>query len=1084
MKECERPDVAACLAPGIADALATPAEGGTSPALFAAIDLLPIGVLLVSGASLETATIVHANPAITAMVGCSIAPGMLVTDLPLVPYQPDRAAPMAVSERPSARMLVSGETVRDAEVHIRLADGSFRVGDLTVSPVRSARGCIAGALVVVQDITERKQAEEALRRSEERLARSQQIAHLGSWELDLEQDVLTWSDEVSRIFGLQPQEFGATYEAFLDHVHPDDRAAVDDAYSGSVRDGRDAYQIEHRVVRQATGEVRWVQEKCQHVRDGTGRIIRSLGMVHDITENRATEDALRESEERFRVMADSSPVVIWVTDSEGGLWFANRRYCDFFGVTFEQVKGCDWQPLVHPDDVPAYTEAFIHARGARTAFKAEARVKRADGEWRWIASQAEPRFTASGEFLGYIGISPDITARKQAEDALQQRNAELDAERARWRVTVESMSYPVAVCDVQGHVVYMNAACSRLVGRAIGEGVPLAEHARDCELHRPDGTAFPPEEMPLQRAALRGEEVRDLEVIQRAAGGGEIRVVWNAAPLRVNGEIVGAVAVGQDITVEWQMQEALRESEARERARAAELRAILDAVPAGVWITHTRDSRRMEGNRVAHALLNLPPGANLSKSAPPDEMPTTYRVVKAGVEIPPAELPVQVAAARGADVRDCEFDVEYPDGVRRTLFGNATPLRDPEGHPRGAVGAFVDITERKHAEDALRQANEALREADRRKDEFLAMLGHELRNPLAAIANAVHLMGTPGLGEPILDRARQAAARQAEHMGRLLDDLLDVSRVTQGKIALRDDEVDLAPVVESALEAARPLIESRAQTFSLDLAGGPLKVKGDAVRLAQVISNLLNNAARYTPVGGNIWLSVGRQAGEAQIRVRDDGNGIAPDLLPRIFDLFVQGERSLGRIEGGLGIGLTMVKRLVEMHDGRVDALSDGPGRGSEFVVSLPLVEGFRVQGSGRAGRNPEPRTMNPHRRILVVDDNADTAELLAMILEAEGHEVVVAHDGPAALEVAGGHRPDLVLLDLGLPGMDGYEVAERLRQMPCLGETPLVAFTGYGQDEDRERTARAGFAYHLVKPVDADALRRVLEGVPARPEG
>ncbi len=303
--------------------------------------------------------------------------------------------------------------------------GKERTYEVLVAPESSADGSVRAVVSVARDVTDRKRAEEALRESEARLKKAQEISHLGSWELDLGGNRLSWSDEVYRIFGMQPQQFSATYEAFLEAVHPDDRVGVDAAYSGSLREGRDTYEIEHRVIRRSDGEIRFVHEKCEHVRGATGQIIRSVGMVQDITERIKGEEALRESEERFRIMADGSPVIIWVTDAEGENQFVNRHYQEFFGVTREQVEGCRWSMLIHPDDAPKYTGGFSRAVRERQPFSVEARVRRADGEWRSIISYGEPRFSPAGEYLGHIGISLDITERKEAEEALRESEIRL-----------------------------------------------------------------------------------------------------------------------------------------------------------------------------------------------------------------------------------------------------------------------------------------------------------------------------------------------------------------------------------------------------------------------------------------------------------------------------------------------------------------------------------------------------------------------------------------------------------------------------------------------------------------------------------
>ncbi|OWK44521.1 ATP-binding protein [Fimbriiglobus ruber] len=387
-----------------------------------------------------------------------------------------------------------------------------------------------------------------------------------------------------------------------------------------------------------------------------------------------------------------------------------------------------------------------------------------------------------------------------------------------------------------------------------------------------------------------------------------------------------------------------------------------------------------------------------------------------------------------------------------------------EGEP-AFLASLRDVTDRKRAE-------EAVKEADRRKGEFLAMLAHELRNPLAGISNALHVLGIPGVNSGHTERARGVAERQIQHLTRLVDDLLDVSRVTHGKIRLKKEPVDVVAAAARAAETVAPAIEAHEHEFLLSLPDEPVWVEADATRLEQILANLLNNAAKYTLPGGRIWLSVMDQGDEVAISVRDTGVGIPPDVLPHVFELFAQAGRTLDRAQGGLGIGLTLVKNLVEMHGGSVSADSGGAGRGSEFVVRLPTVPGRKPDDTYRADPgHPAERVC----RVLLVEDQKDAAEMLAELIRMWGHQVVVAHDGPAAVAIAEAHCPEVILLDIGLPGMNGYEVATRLRGHPGMKGAKLVALTGYGQEEDRRRSKQAGFDQHLVKPVAPRELERIL---------
>ena len=374
-----------------------------------------------------------------------------------------------------------------------------------------------------------------------------------------------------------------------------------------------------------------------------------------------------------------------------------------------------------------------------------------------------------------------------------------------------------------------------------------------------------------------------------------------------------------------------------------------------------------------------------------------------------------------------------------------------------------------------REAEEELQHANQRKDEFLAMLSHELRNPLAPIRNAVEVIRRVGPGEPMLSMARDIIDRQAAHLTRLVDELLDVSRISQGKIALKKESVELGRVVTQSVETVRPLIDLRGQRLVLDLPPGPVWLSADPARLAQVLANLLNNAAKYTPEGGRIDLVVGAVNGEATIVVHDNGSGIDPQLLPHVFDLFVQGERSLDRSQGGLGVGLTLVKRLVEMHNGRVEASSEGLGRGATFKVVLPCIAEVRGETAEAA---PQPVSVAEvyGRRVLVVDDNVDAAESTAAFLRLEGHEVKTVADGTQALVSLKVFDPHVIVLDIGLPGLDGFEVARRLRSRGDTSHALLIAVTGYGQREDRQRAAEAGFDYYFVKPTDPREIHGAIE--------
>ncbi|MFM0729773.1 response regulator [Paraburkholderia sediminicola] len=418
---------------------------------------------------------------------------------------------------------------------------------------------------------------------------------------------------------------------------------------------------------------------------------------------------------------------------------------------------------------------------------------------------------------------------------------------------------------------------------------------------------------------------------------------------------------------------------------------------------------------------------------------------------------------------EIEYRIARPDGETRWVAERGFPVRDARDRIYRLAGIVNDISERK--------ANEmALRDADRRKDEFLAMLAHELRNPLAPIRNAIELLDPSRSPSPQnFDAMRAVIGRQVKHLSRLVDDLLDVARITQGKITLRQEIVGLAAAIDAAIETAAPTLTRKGHTLRTQMPDEPLFIVGDGVRIAQVLGNILSNAAKYTPQGGEIVIDVRELHDNVQISVRDNGVGIAAETLPHIFDLFVQSESSLERSEGGLGIGLPLARTLVELHGGRIEAFSAGTGQGSEFIVSLPLTRLSQTEQPVVTAPIPVPQGAGPALRLLLVDDSVDGATAMALLLESDGYDVRIAHEAAHALEIAAQFGPEIVLLDLGLPGMDGFQLAQEMRQRAATANVLLIAVTGYGQAADRQRSHEAGFDHHLVKPVSSEEIQRVI---------
>jgi PAS domain S-box-containing protein len=506
---------------------------------------------------------------------------------------------------------------------------------------------------------------------------------------------------------------------------------------------------------------------------------------------------------------------------------------------------------------------------------------------------------------------------------------------------------------------------------------------------------------------------------------------------------------------------ARRLAEARLRESEEQFKTIADLAPAKIWIT----------NADGRCVYLSPKWYAFSGRTPEQDLGLGWKEILHPEDKGHLEHVVGDATARrvafGLDARFLRHD-----GVYRWMASTGNPRFGESGEFLGFVGVVVDIHERKIFEQELK-------EAGRRKDEFLATLAHELRNPLAPIRNGLHVMRLAGQDSGSVERARDMIDRQLGQMVRLIDDLLDVSRITSGKIELRRSWINLHDAVQSAVETSRPLIDAQGQDLEVTLPSEPILLDADLTRLAQAFSNLLQNAAKFSERGGRISLTARRDDGRVVVSVRDTGAGIPADLLPHVFGLFMQGDRALGRQQGGLGIGLTLVRRLVELHGGTVEAKSEGAGLGSEFVVTLPVVElpETRVPvGLPPAMAHPVPAS---RRRVLVVDDNEDSVGSLAELVTLMGHESVAARDGEEALRLAESFRPDTVLLDLGMPRMSGYDVCRALRAKSWGGSMVIVALTGWGQSEDRARTRAAGFDAHIVKPLDPVSLAEFL----AKPE-
>ncbi|MGH8564728.1 MAG: PAS domain-containing protein [Gammaproteobacteria bacterium] len=676
---------------------------------------------------------------------------------------------------------------------------------------------------------------------------------------------------------------------------------------------------------------------------------------------------------------------------------------------------------------------------------------------RWYSLRVRPYMTLDNKVDGAVLVLVDIDAQKWAEQAVA-------AARDYAENIVETVREPLLVLDEELRVEGANRSFCRTFRVAPSDTI--------CRFVYDLGNGqwgIPRLRELLEEILAQGTSIDEFRVEHDFEQLGHRTMLLNARPIhdpeRKGERILLAI---EDITERKQAEHAARESEER-------YRTLFAATPMAVVVSD-RNAVIQKYNHRAVELWGREPMCGVEKYCG-----STRLWLPDCTLLPHEQSPMVDVLRTGVPAHNVEVFIERPDGSRLLVLVNFAAIKNARGEVSGAITSFIDITERKRAEEELRQLADDLAESDRRKNEFLAMLAHELRNPLAPIRNALQVMRlTDGNGEEV-HSAFEMMERQVGQMVRLVDGLLDVSRISRGKIEVRRERVELASVVHHAVEACRPALECAKHDLTLTLPPQPVYLHGDPMRLAQVIGNLLNNACKFTDQGGLIWLTVEREGEQAVIRVRDTGIGIQADELPRIFEIFKQIDTSLERSVSGLGIGLTLVKTLLDMHGGTVEVRSAGVGQGSEFVVRLPIMVATPEPP-------PEPSTSEATtttaRRILVVDDNPDSAESLTMLLQISGNETHMAHDGLEAVEAAERFRPEVVLLDIGLPQLNGYDVCRRIREQPWGKTMMLIALTGWGQEEDRRQSKDAGFDAHLVKPVDYDALMELLATLPSEQGG
>ncbi len=770
----------------------------------------------------------------------------------------------------------------------------------------------------------------------------------------------------------------------------------------------------------------------------------------EVTARDRAEAALRASEARFRAAVGAVSSLIWTNNARGEMEAEQPGWGSFTGQSRKEYHGYGWAKAVHPEDAQPTLDAWNQAVADRRIFEFEHRVRRSDGEWRLCSVRAVPVLDEAGEIREWVGVHTDITERKQAEEALRESEEQ-------FKTMANTAPAMIWVTNPDATLKFISRGWHEYTGQSEieafgkeGFGWLDAVHPEDAERA---GQVF--------LDANARQEPFSLDYRIRRADGEYCWAIDSGRPRFDDAEhFLGYVGSVTDVHERNQAEGALRESEAR-------LGGILRRSPAGIVQTDATGCMTLVNPRWSE-MMGYPEAELLSRNILDITHPSSVD---------------ETAAAFGrlaAGGPDFQIEKAYrrKDGSILRAQSNVAAIRSPDGEFLGIIAAVLDISERIRTEEELRRLAAELSDANRRKNEFLATLAHELRNPLAPVRTAVAILRMKGPAIAELQWARDVIDRQVDTMSRLVDDLMDVSRIDQGKIELRREQVELRKVVQSAVETSCPLIEEMGHELTVTLPTDPVMVDVDLTRMAQVFMNILTNAAKYTERGGRIDLRAEVQGSDVAVSVVDTGIGIAAQKLTTIFEMFSQVEGALSRSQGGLGIGLSLAKQLVEMHGGGVEAKSAGPGMGSEFLVRLPIVvdaQTCRGEVSEDHGDSDQPTS---GLRILMVDDNLDIARVMTVILEMWGYRVHTAHDGEEAVTAAREFQPHVVLCDIGLPKLNGYEACRLMKAQAWHPKMVLIAISGWGQDEDRRKSEEAGFDHHLVKPIDMQSLMKLFSSL------
>lgn len=883
---------------------------------------------------------------------------------------------------------------------------------------------------------------------------------------------------VERIFGVKPLDAVRDAAALYGTVYEDDRDRLQAAEAEALR-SLSPFDCTFRH-RTPSGEVRWVHCRSAPRQMETGERVWE-GVIIDVTDRQRAEEAQRASEALLRFTLNATQVGHWDLNLSSDTAERSLRHDQIFGYD-SLVPNWGYrifQKHVHPDDFFEVDRRYQEAVTSQKDFEFECRIIRADGALRWIWAKGSVYLADSDQARRMAGLLMDITDRKQAQEQLE------DSEQ-RFRQLAENIANVFYIADaIEPKLLYISPAYERVWGRTCQS--LYADSRSFLDAVHPDDRERVLNAFDQQRQGV--ETAQEYRIVRPD---GSTRWIWDRAfPVRdASGKVARVAGLAEDITERKRVENDLRflSDASRSLSSLVDYESTLQrvaqlAVPAFAdWCSvHMADEngtlRQLAVAHIDPSKVEIARMLGRHYAPDPNAPVGSAHVFRTGQSERVEEIADELLSSVAQDDEHLRILRELglksyicvPLAVREKIIGVLTFV----GAESGRRYTLADLA---LAEDLARRAAIAvenarlyseIREADRRKDEFLAMLAHELRNPLAPIRSGLDLLGLIGTDNEIIEPMQQ----QVEHLVRLVDDLLDVSRIMQGKVELRREPVKLSTVVARAVDTVRPMIDGNQQTLSVKLPSEPIWLGADPVRLAQVISNLLNNASKYSENGSQISLAADRHDNELILRVCDTGIGIDPDLLPHVFDLFTQATRTIDRSQGGLGIGLTVVKSLVEMHGGQVSVYSHGPGEGTEFTVRLPILHHAEQRSTDR--ENP---VATSEYRILVVDDNVAAAKMLGLLLQRLGnHHLYMAYDGLEALESAKQNQPDLILLDIGLPKLDGYEVVRQLRQSPEFKRTLVVALTGYGTEEDRRKSLHAGFDEHLVKPPGVEALQKLL---------